>query len=248
MNNEYKCVLSLGIRCFTEIYLKQLNYKKFSSPFDALYLSSINDIIYLLKNKINKADLVHTEDDERYKLYNRDWPPPLPPPNGWGCRTIHTKLDNTLFDPDKYTHSSYHHATFAHHNLKNIEVFEHFKRCFERFDIIQEKKIKTLFCLFIHPKYCGYIKISTKDIKRLSVFLQERYNCHLLVIFFLKTNIADSYSLLKGNENYTIYKINNNASDFLPNKNVLLEIFHKYNINESQLLKYKEISEYPNNE
>ena len=28
MNKEYKCVLSIGIRCFTEIFLKELKLKK----------------------------------------------------------------------------------------------------------------------------------------------------------------------------------------------------------------------------
>ena len=64
MDSEYKCVLSLGIRCFTEIFLKELELKKFSSPFDALYLSSINDIIYLLENKIEPKYLIHTQNEK----------------------------------------------------------------------------------------------------------------------------------------------------------------------------------------
>ena len=79
MNQQYKCVLSIGIRCFTEIFLKELGFKKFSSPFDGLYLSSVNDIIYLLKNKIEEDNLIHTENDEKYKSYNEKW----------GYRSIH---------------------------------------------------------------------------------------------------------------------------------------------------------------
>ena len=56
MNQQYKCVLSIGIRCFTEIFLKELGFKKFSSPFDGLYLSSINDIIYLLTVNLNHCN------------------------------------------------------------------------------------------------------------------------------------------------------------------------------------------------
>ena len=82
MNKEYECVLSLGIRCFTEIFLKELKLKKFSSPFDGLFLSSINDIIYLLEHKIEEDNLIHTQNDEKYKSYNEKW----------GDRSLHKKL------------------------------------------------------------------------------------------------------------------------------------------------------------
>lgn len=35
---DFKCVMSIGIRCFTEIFLKKMNLKKFSGPFDAMYI------------------------------------------------------------------------------------------------------------------------------------------------------------------------------------------------------------------
>ena len=46
---DYKCVLSVGMRCYTEIYLKQMGLKKFSGPLDALYFNNVIHIIYLLK-------------------------------------------------------------------------------------------------------------------------------------------------------------------------------------------------------
>ena len=55
-------------------FLKELGFKKFSSPFDGLYLSSINDIIYLLKNKIELNNLIHTENNPNlnYIIKNGD--------------------------------------------------------------------------------------------------------------------------------------------------------------------------------
>ena len=88
MNKEYNCVLSIGIRCFTEIFLKELGFKKFSSPFDGLFLSSINDIIYLLEHKIEEVKLIHTQNDEKYKSYN----------DKCGFRSFHKKLDSSFFD------------------------------------------------------------------------------------------------------------------------------------------------------
>ena len=61
----YNCIQSIGIRCFTEIYLNELGYKKFSSPFGSLYLNSIEQILYLLENGIESKYLVHTENDKK---------------------------------------------------------------------------------------------------------------------------------------------------------------------------------------
>ncbi len=233
MNQKYKCILSLGIRCFTEIFLKELELKKFSSPFDALYLSSINDIIYLLENKIEPKYLIHTQNEKKYKSYN----------SKWGYRTIHTKLDNTLTDFNN-VNSSYHYATFAHHNLNDSKTVEHFERAFKRFDIIKKNKISTLFCLFIHPCHSGYVSIKQKDILKLSNYLKNKYNCYLLSIYFLKTNTQEPYSLLKKTDNCSIYKINNNSWNFIDIKYELTSIFENFNIKKEDLLLYKDICGY----
>jgi hypothetical protein len=228
MNEEYKCILSIGIRCFTEIFLKELELKNFSSPFDGLFLSSINDIIYLLEHKIEEVKLIHTQNDEKYKSYNEKW----------GYRSLHKKLDNYFFDKKNYIDSSYHYATFPHHNLKDKKKVDHFKRCFDRFDIIEKNKIKTLFCLFLHPKYPGYKKVTNNDIEILSNYLKNKYNCHLLVIYFFRTNSNEKYSLLKKTDNYSIYKINNNSWNFIDIKYELTSIFKNFNIKNDNLINY----------
>ena len=228
MNQGYKCVVSLGIRCFTEIFLKDLGLKKFSSPFDGLFLSSVNDIIYLLKNKIEEDNLIHTENDEKYKSYNEKW----------GYRSLHKRLDNSFFDKKNYIDSSYHYATFPHHNLNKPNTIKHFKRCFDRFDIIEKKKIKTLFCLFLHPKYPGYKKVTSNDIEILSNYLKTKFNCHLLVIYFLKTNSNEKYSLFKKTEHYSIYNINNNSHNLINVKNELIDILDIFKIQSKNLLTY----------
>ncbi len=231
MNQEYKCIMSLGIRCFTEIFLKELELKKFSSPFDGLFLSSINDIIYLLEHKIEEDKLIHTQNNEKYKSYNEKW----------GYRTLHKNLDNTQVDKNNYIDSSYHCATFPHHNLNDKKIVEHFERAFDRFDTIARNKIKTLFCLFLHPKYPGYTNINNNDFETLSNYLKIKYNCHLLVIFFFKTNSKENYSLLKKTDHYSIYKINNNSHNFNSVKNELIEILTIFDIKEENLLSYKEL-------
>ena len=191
MNQEYKCVVSLGIRCFTEIFLKDLGLKKFSSPFDGLFLSSVNDIIYLLKHKMEQDNLIHTQNDEKYKSYNEKW----------GYRSLHKKLDNSFFDKKKYIDSSYHYATFPHHNLKDQNTINHFKRCFNRFDIIEKNKIKTLFCLFLHPKYPGYKNVTSNEIEILSNYLKKgkNYLSPRLELIVDEAIDLDSKDLLKSN-------------------------------------------------
>jgi len=223
MGPEYKCVLSLGIRCFTEIFLKELGFKKFSSPFDGLFLSSINDIIYLLEHKIEDDKLIHTQDDDKYKLYNERW----------GNRTLHK-----IFDKDTNIDKAYHNATFPHHNLKEQSTYDHFKKCFNRFDIIEKNKIKTLFCFFIHPTYPGYRSITIADIEKLANYLKIKYNCHLLAIYFFKTNTNENYSLLKNTDNLSIYKINNNSHELIDVKQELIDILNKFKIQSHNLLTY----------
>lgn len=227
---DYKCVMSLGIRCFTEIFLKNMGYKNFSSPFDAMYLSSVNDIIYLLNNNIQKEYLVHTQDNVLYDNYNKQY----------GYRTIHTKLDNTLMKKDNI-HSLYHMCSFPHHNLKDESVFGHFTRCFQRLDIIEKCKIRTLFCLFMHPRYFGYIPVSSEDIQKLSDYLQSKFNCHLLVVYFVKINSDDNIVNIEKNSNYSTYIVNNNSHEFNDIKHELNEIMCEFVKNKDTLLTYEDI-------
>jgi hypothetical protein len=233
---QYKCILSLGIRCFTEIFLKEMKLKKFSSPFDGLYLSSINDVIYLLEHKIIENDLIHTQDYKKYNSLN----------NKWGFRSIHLKLDNLIMNKSNSIEANYHYATFAHHNLKDKNTINHFKRCFNRLEIIENKKIKTLFCLFILKNYNGYVPIDNDQIKKLSIYLYNKYNCHLLVIYFVGKNEKNEnkkkYSLKIKNEQYSMYEINDNGFEFKNVKNELIEIFNNFNIDQKNLLSYEDIN------
>lgn len=231
-NNNFKIVMSLGIRCFTEIFLKKLGLKKFSSPFDALYLRNIENIIDLLENKIDYSMLIHSEDLSNNKIINTL-------NNNHGYRTIYKKfIDYEI----KNEYHLYHSATFAHHNLKNIDTQQHFNRCFNRLDIIKNKKIKILFCLFLFPfygknGYSPYIEITDSDILKLHNYLIKNYNCKLLVISF--TN--NKFNILKNIDTLTHININNSSINFEDNKYILEKIFNKLNINKNDLLNYNDL-------
>lgn len=226
-NNEYKCILSIGIRCFTEIYLKELKLKRFSSPFGSLYLNTVNQILYLLKNEIEYDMLIHTENNDIYKEYNKRY----------GNRTIHKHICCDMKLNENNLHEMFHKAVFAHHNLNNENDRNHYERCFKRLQIIKNNNIRTLFCLFYHTNYYGYKHIPFKEIIKLSEFLSSIYNCHLLVIRFEKISKIDiEYKRVIKNDNITLYHINSNETDFNFHKNILENIMKEMNVQNNNLI------------
>ena len=225
---EYKCILSIGIRCFTEIYLNELGYKNFSSPFGSLYLISTEQIIYLLKNGIESEKLIHTENDKKYEKYNKQF----------GFRTIHILFQNMMKIDNNNIHESFHKATFAHHNLNNTKDVLHFNRCFERLNIIKKNKIKTLFCLFYHVNYYGFKNIHLNDIIELAEYLSINFNCHLLVIHFCKTKTNKMVSLILKNDKITLYYVNSDYTEYEKNEKYLKFIMNEMDINNDELIKY----------
>jgi len=232
MDNNYKCVLSVGMRCYTEIYLKQMGLKKFSGPLDALYFSNVIHIIYLLENKINYDDLIHTEtiNKEEIQLLNKTF----------GFRTIHKKIN--IYDENNLS-QSYHLASFAHHNLNDVNVRHHFDRCFDRIDKIKQDKIKTLFCMFSHPNGGTDKMLSMDDITVMSSYLSKKFNCHLLVIVFIfqSQESFNSWKIHLQNEKITCIVINNGSKDYSTHKKNLKEIFDYMNVKEDILLTYNDM-------
>ena len=89
------------------MYLKELNFKKFSTPFDAMYLSSIINVIDILENKLQRQDCISTETivdnpliDKLHELH--------------GYRTLHKKYD-LIADTD-IVHC-WHRGFLPHHNF-----------------------------------------------------------------------------------------------------------------------------------
>ena len=229
----YKVIIPIGLKCFTEIYLKKLGYKNFSCPFDAIFSKSIDDIIYLFENKIEYNKLIHTENIQNEIINTLN--------NTYGFRTIHSQLNT--YDENDYT-KTFHLATFAHHNLNDDNIKEHFNRCFKRIDIIKEQKIKTLFCLFIH-KCENYSDIPFEKVISLKNYLIEHFNCDLFVGEFYHDYTSNYNWNIKYNENNLIYiHINNNSNTFSDNEKCLNEIFNYFLIDKSQLLTYNEIAKF----
>lgn len=228
--SEYKCIASLGIRCFTEMYIKRMGMKRFSMPFDGLYMRTVDDVLYLIDNGIIDDELVYTENDTQFAQLNEKH----------GYRTIHKYLSRQYENHTTTTDEMYHGATFPHHNLNQNSVREHFSRCYSRMNQIRERKIRTLFCLFLHPKYPQYVHVSQEDVIRLSEFLQSRFNCHLLVVYFERHNVDASQrvSLLSRNNAYSVYAVNNDAWTFEYVEREIRKIIDEFKIESGNLITY----------
>ena len=229
--DEYKCVISIGMRCFTEIYLKNMDFKKFSCVFDAMYSLDINNIINILEQGFNYDDFIYTEKINNVIINNLN--------KKYGNRTIHKHI-NYISDDLEY---SYHHAILPHHNLNTIKDKTHFDRCFERLKKIKNNNIKTLFCLFIHPDYEKNIDIELdfdKKIYDLKDYLIQNFNCNLLVCKFKTTNDNYKWKIINNDINLIYIHINNSSHIFENNHKELNEIFNYLKIDKSKLLKYED--------
>jgi hypothetical protein len=229
-NDNYKCVVSVGSRCFTEIFLKKLGLKNFSTMFDGMYNSSIADIINLMENGLNPNDLVYTNElndklvDTLVETH--------------GHRTMHKTIN---YNKDDMTYS-YHKALLPHHDLSLSNVKTHFERCCTRMEIIKNKRIKTLFCLFIFPDYDTDLKITYDDTLILSNYLGEHYNCHLLVCNFkTRTMNSEKWRVRSEDTALTFIDINSGSHVFQHNAQALYEIMNKMNVNKAELLSYGSI-------
>ena len=110
--------------------------------------------------------------------------------------------------------------------------------------MIEKNKIKSLFCLFIHPNYD--ITITDCDINKLSLYLSNKYNCHLLVIYFNKynNNYNDNIKIYIKNDILTYIYVNNASTEYNVQKFTLKYIFNSImNVKESMLLSYEEIND-----
>lgn len=229
---DCKCVISLGFRCFTEIFLKEMGIRQFSSPLGSLYLANVDDIILLLNNGINYSKLYHTKYDIRFKKLN----------DKHGNRSIDMRLNKSLHKYNFDIKLQYDLATFAHHDMTLDKNIEHFNRCFNRIIKISKNKIRTLFCLFTFHKYLGYNILLNKDCIKLAKYLHDKFNCYLLIIDFRKYSEKTKYRIIEKNNFYIRIQANSSREEYHYNAEILDDIFYKlFKINKEELLKYDEI-------
>ena len=105
----------------------------------------------------------------------------------------------------------------------------------------KNEKIRTLFCLCVHPNYYGDYSPTINELEILSKYLQNIFNCHLLVVYFDENNKLNNqkWFCMQQTNNITIINVSNNSEKYEVQKDTLKEIFSFYNINNDELLPYE---------
>jgi hypothetical protein len=232
---EYKVIYSLGIRCFTEEYLKKLGLKNFSSIFGSLNMKTIDNIIKCIESDfdllLNPKYLISVNKIPSLKSLCEKY---------GNSRTLNTVFDNLqLYNSETFDHQKlYHSATFAHYDFEMPGVKEHFERGVERFNKIKNHKLPTLFLNISDMAESDNTDVNTIN-KFVQLLLSKGWdNFHIIFIYF---NTDCKNQNIK-NEYYTIIYINfhplSDPSEI--SDKVIKYILNKYTMN---LLSIKEIDE-----
>lgn len=226
---DFKCVVGLGVRCYTSIYLKELNLRKFSSTFDSLISPSKEMISDFLNGDINFDDMIHTKHNNKFDSLNKEN----------GNRSIYPKYNNEKND------ESYHYAVFAHYDMDLEKNVNHFKRCIDRFNIIKLKQIRTLFVITCHENNDFNFIPDEDDISYIFDNSCFKFNCHLLVIKFImhdKKKHINNINISTKTENYTIVNVMNNSLEYSDQKNNLNKIFFDmFKLDSENLMNYADL-------
>lgn len=184
---SFRCVYSLGTRCYTEKWIKDLGMRQFSSIFGSINMHNVTNLNKCLRNLSLLTDekfLIHANgktglfDDIVAKR---------------GARTFHTEFDNI---------NNYEDATFAHHDLSSSSHREHFERAVQRFNSLLLNEVPTLFV-------CVPDKITLEEYYNLIEFFDNK-NSYVLTIQFNSVETKLFKSCKKGSLFY-IQNIPDNA-------------------------------------
>ena len=219
IDTHFNVIMSLGTRCYTELFLKHYNLIRFSSFFGSLNIKCIDNLLYTLKNDftdiMTKTNLI--------KTYNYKF----------GERTLYKRFDNL---------NNFHSATFAHHIMDKEEHYKHFQRCIGRFHIIRDKRLRILFVFFIHQdedrNHFGILG-NKKTLELVNYLKSEGYNFHMLYIYLENIN-KEAYTKIFQNLDYSLYIIHNVDKHCTKNSRALKcfkKIIDEFKIDTNNLLK-----------
>jgi len=135
-------VISFGYRCSSASFLKMLNLKKESYPFD--WIVSKLDVV---KDCINN-NFIEFLNTSNYTTLNTET---LNMIDGHkihiGTETIQV---NTYYQKDNNNSTYDFKLALTHHNLNKQEDYEYYQRCVTRFNDLLKSDIKKYY-LYIHP-------------------------------------------------------------------------------------------------
>ena len=190
MNESYEVIYSLGIRCYSELAIKKLNKRKFSSVFGSLNIKNFENIIECINTNFNILL------DRKQIISASDIPDMTEEVKNFGKRILHRGFDDM---------NDYHSSTIPHHDIRKQKDWDHFQRTIERFDKLRKNNIPTLF---LNTSYVPeYINTTIPESERIIHVLKSTgwSKFHVLFVYFTEgpeTKItklfADKYKSIYG--------------------------------------------------
>lgn len=158
---EINYICSLGDRCCSAYWIKQMKLKKCSYPFDWIF-SNIDMIIDCINNNFNifLNRKLHLPGKDEYSSNHKIYIGP------WKNADI-----------------------FNHHNILNDTHYNYFVRCVDRFKKLLEKDNNKLFIIsFINKKNNISCELKNKIMKLYDILLKNTNNFDLLVVYHMLGN------------------------------------------------------------
>ena len=220
---------SLGIRCHTEIFLKNHSLRMFSSILGSANCKTLETLRDILKTNFaflkDRRRHISTAGIGYYQQMNRSF----------GPRTLVIGYDNIL---------NYHSALLPHHDLTEEKSYKHFMRGLERLEKLSNLGLPILFIITANIDDDRSFTFNYDQTKEISDQLLRDYNAHTLVIlagYSQENKIfkSEDREILINNKNYNFY-INKESPD-------LTIVQHKYsNRYDEELLFHTVITNYFN--
>lgn len=204
MKYKVNVIYSIGIRCYTQIFLKNLSLINFSSIFGSLNIKNLDNIIKCFDSNfdalLNKKNLIFTKNYKQFENLNKTY----------GNRTLNNVFDNI---------NNYHDATIAHHDLSLENHYEHFNRGLKRLNFIKNNNIPILFVNISHFTEFNNSQINhelTNSIKNfgfnnfkiLSIYITNKSNKKIKLLYQNKYNIIYQVQSIKEYKNFNVDIIN----------------------------------------
>ena len=190
-------VYSLGIRCYTEIILKETGVTRFSSILGSTSMKSYERLMQCFDTNFKLLF------DPQYLTFSRGNPSMETCNKERGFRTFHSLFD----DP-----SNYYDATFSHHDLSDPLHQAHFARGLQRLDTLKNNNIPVLFVNISHSsEYCNIHntdkfeesirKMGFSNMKLLCIYIDKRAKVETLnyigesrIVYTIPGNIGNELS------------------------------------------------------
>lgn len=174
---KYNTIHSLGSRCQNSDVLKYYKYREFSGFFDFMNTSNVKNIKHILADDFH--EILKPENNFTLKCDQMT----IDPETGDKLPTSN-RTSNKFYDID---HTDVHNAIFPHHDLNNVNDYNHFVRCKNRF-----KKLKQYNTLFNYTYNKWENHITTEDMEEIVNILKTVHKFTNFKICYIGVSFGDS--------------------------------------------------------